>query len=75
MSENSVCPVLLKPGECNNLGDVRACIDSLFSVIDILYRRMHYVQSAIRYKTDEASILAPALMAEMLVARCRYTEQ
>lgn len=58
------------PSECASLGDVREAIDAIDAeIVALLGRRLPYVLTAARFKTDEDDVRAPERVAAMLAER------
>ena len=61
--------------DCESLDDIRQGIDSLdHALVELLARRLTYVQAATRYKPDVQAIPAPERVVEMLEARRQWAE-
>jgi isochorismate pyruvate lyase len=64
------------PEKCENMGEIRAEIDTLDKqVIDLLGQRFRYVKAASKFKTSETSVRAPERFASMLEQRRHWATE
>ncbi len=63
------------PGECRDMQDIRAAIDSIDQeVIRLLGRRFEYVQAAAQFKTSATAVRAPERFKAMLEQRRAWAQ-
>lgn len=59
-----------EPGECGSLSEIREEVDRIDrALLELLGRRWQYGRTAVRFKADEAEILAPAYLPVFLERR------
>ncbi|MBW4601611.1 MAG: isochorismate lyase [Calothrix sp. FI2-JRJ7] len=64
------------PGECQNMTDIRAEIDTIDrQVIKLLGQRFAYVKAASKFKTSETSVKAPERFQAMLQQRRVWAQE
>lgn len=64
------------PDECTNIQEIREAIDRLdHEIITLLGECYKYVQAAVEFKTDEASVKAPDRVAAMMQKRRAWAEK
>ena len=48
---------MIKPNECQDMGDIRGAIDALDNnIIELMSQRLSYVREASRFKKDETDV-------------------
>lgn len=62
--------------QCNNIQEIRESIDEIdFQIIELLGKRLRFVEEIVKFKTDEEAIVAKSRQEEMIEQRRVWAAQ
>lgn len=63
------------PKQCENIEEIRQCLDELdFQIIELLGKRLNYINEIVKFKIDEEDIVANARQREVIDLRRKLAE-
>lgn len=64
------------PKQCNNIKEVRESIDEIdFLIVELLGKRLCFVEEIVKFKDNEESIVAKSRQEEVIEQRRKWAEQ
>jgi isochorismate pyruvate lyase len=64
------------PGSCKNIEEIREAIDGIdFQILKLYSKRFEFVKEIVKFKTDEASVIAESRQKEVILKRREWADE